>query len=375
MAGIDDYNPVDDGAGTTDDWYTENNPLGAAIAQRFANNSVWLGQNRLNKSSKTWDCTVSSDSSPSTFSTSAGDATKILGYTGEVGGSSTSDTETIGFQFSSHPGAPVAIPIGWKLSPGAGRIKVRIAMEVLGAPGAMYIHPFGAVASPGLPVTNPNTFMPLVAGEFFNPLIRGSQGYQELALSSTNGTDGSSYYELITEWGRFEAGSEDVVRQFNDDISIVIFFQSGVDLTSPETLQIGSSSPSAVEAALTTGNRVIRTNSNMSKYSGVRNPGKYHRVAKFDYNAGTPWEQTWHHVEQLRPYDFTIGAFHSSNPETFVLWPSIPSTGVPPSLTGGGGGMNAGALEGTGLLNGDSFSLYPITQFNIYSITVEEVYE
>ena len=378
MAGITDHKPIDNGAGTTDNWYTEDNPMGAAIGQRIANNTSWLAQNRLNKSSKTWDCTVSSDSSTSTFSTSAGDSTKVLGYTGNVGGVSTSDTETIGLQISSHPGAPLALPLGWRLSPGAGKIKVRIAMEVLGAQGGIFaalINGDGAVyPTMGFPTVNPTTFAPLVAGQFFNAEIRATDAYSTVELTSTNGTDGYSYYELTIDMSVF-SGTDVRRTLYDDDASIVLFFQSGVDLTSPETLQVGATSPDALEAALTTGNRVLRTNSNMAKYAGVRNPGKYHRVAKIEYNSGTPWDETWHHVVQLRPYKHTLGAFAHTNAETFVLWPSIPPTGAPPSITGGGGGMNAGALEGTGLLNGDSFTLYPITQYNIYSITVEEEYD
>lgn len=378
MAGITDYKPIDDGTGTTDNWYTEDNPMGGAIGQRFANNSSWLAQNRLNKSSKTWDCTVSSETLTSTFNNSAGDSTKILGYTGEVGAVSTNDTETIGFQISSHPGAPLAMPLGWRLSPGAGKIKVRLTMEVLGAQGGIYaalVNGEGAVyPAMGFAETESTTFAPLVAGNFFNAEIRATDAYSTVELTSTNGTSGYSYYELTIDLSVF-SGTDVRRALYDDDASIVLFFQSGVDLTSAEFPQIGASSPSDVVAALTTGNRVIRTSSNMAKYAGVRNPGKLHRVAKFDYNAGTPWDETWHHIVQLRPYEFDIGAFHSNNDETFVLWPSIPPTGVPPSLTGGGGGVNAGALEGTGLLNGDSFTTYAITQFNIYSVTVEEEYD
>ena len=378
MGGITDYKPIDDGVGTNENWYTDEFPVGAAFAQRLANNASWLAQNRLNKSSKTWDCTASNDSSTSTFNASAGDATKILGYAGNVGAVSTNDIETIGFQISSHPGAPLALPLGWRLSPGAGKVKVRLAMKISNAQGAIYaalVSGNGAVSpAMGLPEVDITTFSPLVAGQFFNAEIRAEDSYQTVELTSTNGTSGYSYYELTIDLSRF-AGTATREAAYDEDATVVLFFQSGVDLTSPETLQIGASSPDAVVAALTTGNRVIRTNGVMSKYAGIRNPGKYHRVAKFDYNAGTPKTETWHHVVQLRPYEFDTGAFAANNPETFVLWPAIPPAGVPPSLVGGGGGMNAGALEGTGLLNGDSFTLYPITQFDIYSVTVEEEYD
>jgi len=112
----------------------------------------------------------------------------------------------------------------------------------------------------------------------------------------------------------------------------------------------------------------------MAKYANNTNPGKYHKVVKIDYTDASVI-QTWHHIVQLRPYDATVDAFSSGNPETFVLWPAIPAAGVPPDLVGGGAGSGAGAAPNTGLRNGDSITLYDITQFNIYAIAVEEVYQ
>jgi hypothetical protein len=373
MGGITEYKPVDDGAGTTDNWYTTNHPMGAAIGQRFANNSSWLAQNRLNKSSKTWDCTDSSDTSTSTFKNSAGDSSKILGYTGNVGGASASDTDTIGFQFSTHPGAPLAMPLGWRLSPGAGKIKVRLTMEVLNATGSVYaalVNGDGGVyPASGFAEVDRSTYSPLVAGNFFNAEIRAADSYAEVDPTSGAGTSGYSYYELDIDLARF-SGSVPINGGYDDDATIVLFFQSGVDVSSAGTHQVGAG-PSA---ALTTGNRVLRTTSNMSKYANNTNPGKYHKVIKIDYTDASVTE-TWHHIVQLRPHDVTVNAFAVSNSETFVLWPSIPPAGVPPSLVGGGGGTNTGALEDTGLLNGDNFTMYDITQFNIFSVTVEEEYE
>lgn len=375
MAGITNYKPVTDGAGTTENWYTIQNPMGAAIAQRFANNASWLAQNRLMKCSKTWDCTKSNDSSTSTFASSAGVGADIVGYTGKVGGTSTNDPTTSGLQFSTHPGAPLAIPLGWKLSPGASKIKVRLTMEILNATGSVYaacVYGNGAIY-PGVsyPDVNTSTYMPNTDGEFFNAEMRAENSYAELPPTTVSGTNGYSYHELTIDLAPF-TGSVPRNGTYDDDASIVLFFQSGVDLTSAATQTVGAAVGGA--AALTIGNRVLRTTANMAKYANNTNPGKYHKVVKIDYTDASVI-QTWHHIVQLRPYDASVDAFSSGNPETFVLWPAIPAQGVAPDLVGGGAGSGAGAAPNTGLRNGDSITLYDITQFNIYAIAVEEVYE
>lgn len=367
---ISNYKPIDNGAGAVGA-FEDDAPVGAAIANRLVNNTQWIHQNRLAKHAKAWDYTVF-DNQNLIFFTSADDPADATGYRGYVGGGSlTDDTETIGVQFSTHPSTPMAIPFGWRVSPGAKFINILVALKVENAVGGMaaYARFNGQVipTAPNAEVRRGDTFAPpAVATDFFNSSTRDDyeDSYTEVALTSTNGTNGLSYYQLQFEIPGKLQGEAFQEHSYQTG-EIFLCFQSGYDPLGGTQQVATPSGP-----ALSRGNRVIQTNDNMSKYSGINNPGKFHKLVKFTY-TGTARTETWHHVLQMRPADITIAPFAANNPVEYVLWPSIPPDVVPPSLTEGAG---SGASEGTGLQLGDNFDIYDLTVFTIASVTIEEAY-
>jgi hypothetical protein len=368
---ISDFKPIDDNSTTPNgEYHDANMPVGAAIAHRLVNNIQFTAQNRLAKQSKTWDCTIADDENLTTFSGSAGDATTIMGYSGSVGGLSQADDQTVGLEVSTHPSVPLAIPFGWRLSPGARRIHVRVAVDVQNMTGSMYAYGVdqGGRTFPRVGATDevPSEMAFAPATNFFTTEIRAESSYAEMGPTSLSGTGGLSYYDLEIEVpGRLDGGGTPNINYKQDNVTIFLCIQSGVDQTVGVSAGINPTSP-----ALFTGNRVINLNNSMAKYIQQRNPGKYHRVCKFDY-TGTDRTSSWHQVVQMRPADVTLAPYDSLNPESFILWPAIPPDVVPASLVGGAG-SNAGAAPGTGLQNGDTFTIYPVTRFNIYSVTIEE---
>ncbi len=366
---ISSFKPIDDGSGLPDDskWQGQNNPLGAAIADRLVNNTQFIAQNRLAAHSKVWDSCLTDNTSTSNMQSSVSLPSDFVGYPGNVGGTMQNDEETRGLEFSTHPSLPLAIPFGWRVSPGAKKINVRVALSVENIAGGMYAYCTinGGSAAPRLPAIEnldvaESTYEPPT--DFFTSDIRAEDSYVEAALTSTNGTAGLSYYDLEIDLAD-RSGS--TVQSINYSYTGVVFlcFQSGVD-GSGGTQNINTTNP-----ALQKGNRLITTTSNMQKYATSKNPGKYHRVIKFTH-SDTVREETWHQVIQLRPADVSLAPFDSLNSEQFVIYPSIPSDVVPPSLTGG---PNADAAEGTGIES--TFDIYPITKFKVYSVSIQEKYE
>jgi hypothetical protein len=254
-------------------------------------------------------------------------------------------------------------------------LNVRVALEVLNMTGSMYaflIDSNGA-ASPragaifgGVSGRNNITFAPPT--NFFTPDIQAEPSYVEMGPTSLSGTNGMSYYDLTINIPARASGSNFTEQKYqNESVTVMLNFQGGVDQTAGISETVNPISP-----ALAVGNRALNTNSNFAKNTNQRNPGKFHRVCKFDY-PGTTRLESWHHVMMLRPGDATIAPYSNLNPEQFILWPAIPADVVPTSLVGGAG-ENAGASPGTGLQNGDTFTIYPCTQFNVYSVTIEESY-
>jgi len=366
---INNYKPIDNGAGAVGAFETDA-PFGAAIANRLVNNTQWIHQNRLATHSKSWDYTITSNTSLVQFG-SAGTPSDVKGYTGYVGGGSlTDDPDTIGVQFSTHPSVPMAIPFTWKLSPGAKFININIAMKIDNAIGGMAAFarfngaqiPLAATATPG----NPTTFSPPgVATNFFNESTRTDypDAYQEVALTSTNGTSGMSYYQLQIEIPN-KLDDNNFSDEYYQDGEIFLCFQSGYD-PAGGTEQVNHTGP-----ALSRGNRALKSNDHMSKYSGNTNPGKLHKLIKFTH-TGTAREETWHHVLQMRPSDVSRAPYTSGNHVEYILWPALPPDVVPPSLTDGAG---SGASEGTGLQLADSYDIYDLTVFTIVSVSIEESY-
>lgn len=366
---ITNYKPIDNGAGAVGAFETDA-PFGAAIANRLVNNTQWIHQNRLATHSKSWDYTIVNDTNLTTFS-SAGNPSGVKGYKGYIGGGSlTDDPDTIGVQFSTHPSTPMTIPFAWRLSPGAKFININIAMQIDNAIGGMAAFArFGGQVIPSAPTVPDrrlDTFAPPgVATDFFNETTRTDypNTYQEVALTSTNGTNGMSYYQLQIEVpGKLD--DNNFQEHSYEEGEIFLCFQSGYD-PAGGTEQVNNTGP-----ALSRGNRALKTNDFMAKYSGTTNPGKLHKLIKFTH-TGTAREETWHHVLQLRPFDLTRAPFHAANPSEYVLWPSLPPDVVPPSLTEGAG---SGATEGTGLQLGDNYDIYDLTVFTIVSVAIEESY-
>lgn len=368
---ITSYKPIDNASGAPGQWHANDNPLGAAIANRLINNTQWIVQNRLSKHSKSWDATRSTDTTLTIFS-DATDGSTLSGYQGYLGGGSlVSDPDTIGVQFSTHPGTPMTIPLGWKLSPGARYLTIRVAMRVENANGGMAA--FCRVNGdnfPSLPISdevNTDTFEP--PSDFFNTETRAAtDAYKEVTLTSVDGTNGTSYYELQIEV-QPEDGDPRLTGDFymdlgyeSDNCHVFLCFQSGYDPVG------GTEAVNSTAPALSRGNRALKTSDNMTKYASNTNPGKLHKVIKLTH-TDTARTETWHHVVQLRPFDATVAPFSASNPSEYILWPSIPSDVVPPELTEGAG---SGASPGTGLSPGDSYDIYDLTKFTILSVTIEE---
>ncbi len=368
---IPSFKPMDDGIFVLPDakWHGfigAKNPLGAAIANRFINNSQFIAQNRLAAHSKAWDCCLVDEDSTTTMSGSA-TPSGFLGHSGSVGGLAQNDAATLGFEFSTHPAMPLAIPFGWRLSPGASQINVRVALNVQNAEGAMYAYLVenNRAASPRIVAVDGRNDETYEATEFFTSDIRAESSYAALATTATSGTSGLSYYDLeINIPGRY-TGVENEVHSYDNNATVFLCFQSGVQLASGSTPSLNATAP-----ALERGNRMLTTNSNMSKYANIRNPGKNHNVIKLSY-TDTDKTETWHQIVQMRPADLSLAPFNASNPEQYIIWPSVPTDVVPPSLTDG---TNSFAAEGTGLLLGDQFNLYPVTQFNVYSVSIQESY-
>ncbi len=372
---ISEFKPISDSAGVPDDakWQGTKNPLGAAIANRLINNTQFCAQKRLAAHSKAWDSGLINDTSLTTISPRMLPS-NFIGHTGNVGGLSQSDSETLGVEFSTHPGLPLAIPFGWRLSPGANQVNVRVALTVENIAGGMYAYIAGGggrvpegpyplnIATEGV---DENTFE--ATSGFFTSDIRSQTSYAQADLTSTNGTGGMSYYDLVIDIPEKYDNSFTEGHLYDTNATVFLCFQSGVDTLggSTPTVDAPSNAP-----ALQRGNRMLNTTSNMSKYLNIKNPGKLHRVARFTYNDTTRTEG-WHQVVQLRPGDVTKAAYASNNPEQFILWPAIPKEVVPPSLTTG---PNAEAAEGTGLQLGDQFDLYPVTQFKVFSVSIQEYY-
>jgi hypothetical protein len=368
---ISNYKAITDGVGTTENLYTDTLPVGAAIANRLVNNTQFIAQSRLAKQSKSWDCTVVDDESLSTFSGSSSDPSAFVGYSGSVGGTTQSDVETVGFQFSTHPSMPLAIPFGWRLSPGAREIKVRVALQVMAATGSMYAfvstetgadYPTAGTFTPG---TSTRFNLP-TGNNFFTTEIRAENSYAEMGPTSLSGTNGLSYYELTIEIPRGASGAF-YESQFQN-ATILLCFQSGYDNVTYDSTAVATTSP-----ALTTGNRVLRTTRDMGSYLGIKNPGKFHKIVNLTYFGDVDRTDSWHQVVQLRPADPTTAPFDQLNPEALVLWPAIPPEVVPPSLVGGAG-SNSAAPEGSGLLAGATIDVYSVAQFNLFSVSIEENY-
>lgn len=373
--GISDYKPIDNNAGTPAKWHNEDSPIGAAIANRLLNNTQWIAQNRLSKSSKVWDGTIANDETLGNFA-SRSLPSGLTGYEGYLGGGSlVSDPETIGVQFSTHPGLPMTIPFGWRLSPGARFLDVRVAMTVENANGGMAAFArLNGSTFPSVPIAEeideleykpPANFTPS-AGGFFNTLTRSdSDSYKEVAPTSASGTAGLSYYSFRIEIPGTLNGTDFQNTSYEEDnCKVFLAFQSGYDASSigAETIHNGT------DPSLSQGNRMLKSAVDMSKYANNTSPGKLHKVIKLNY-SDVPMTETWHHVVQMRPSDPTVAPFDPSNQISYVLWPAVPPGGVPPSLTGGAG---AGADESVGLHKGDSFSIYDLTKFTILSVTIEE---
>tara|TARA_R100001198_G_scaffold93428_2_gene74244 strand:+ start:2081 stop:3202 length:1122 start_codon:yes stop_codon:yes gene_type:complete len=369
---IDSYKPIDNAAGAPAKWHAGDNPIGAAIANRLINNTQWIVQNRQCKQSKSWDATRSTDTTLSNWA-DADDGSTLTGYQGYLGGgTAVFDTDTVGVQFSTHPGTPMTIPLGWKLSPGARFLTIRVAMRVDNANGGMaaFCRLNGDIF-PSLPISddvNRDTFEP--PSDFFNSETRAAtDAYKEVTLTSVDGTNGTSYYELEIEIQpqdgnpRLTGDSYVDLDYENDNCAIFLCFQSGYDPVGG-TEQVAG--PASLGPALNRGNRALKTNQLMSKYANNTNPGKYHKVIKLTH-TDTARTETWHHVVQLRPFDVTKTPFAANNEAEYILWPSVPADVVPPEL-----GANSGASPDTGLRPGDSFNIYDVTKFTILSVTVEE---
>jgi hypothetical protein len=355
-------------------------PLGAAIPNRYINNSQFIAQNRLRRGCKTWDaCRTFSNTGNPPVSPAALEGNNLIGHLGNFAGSAAQTVPyTEGLQFSTHPAVPLGIPFLFPVSPGARFIDVYISAQIDNAAGGIMaegffqdsggMRPMAQQCSVELlnftnfaaPVMNSGT-----ATDFFTSGIRASTQYQEAQPTATAGFNGMSYFKVTIPLSDRLEGLQ-IKRMDTQPVmsSIILSFQSGIDFGSLVTR-------ATANQPLRLGNREVTMNDNFSKFAGSLDPGAYHKVFKFSYPL-TDRIESWHHALAAYPEDLSVSAYSSSGREKMLIWPGIPANDVEQGSADPV--SNSTAPDGSGFSQGDNVEEYDITVFKLYSVSIEERY-
>lgn len=324
-----------------------NNSMPAALGRRVADNSQFLLQERLPK-------TAIAFNGAATNTNLAGnpDASDLAGYYGRVGGGSTiQDPNTIGLQFSTHPGNPLIVPIPFQWTGLGNTIRVFISLACTDTVsiGASYFN--GEATFPNIvPDLDRNTYL---GSGFFNQADLGSAAI-DIGDTATFGTAGVSYVMLDIKPPNFPAGQfEDRKDTFVSEAAT----KNGIILLTISS-HLGSSAGTETINDILADGYLIQMGANFAKYApaGTENPGKFHKVAKLTIKNSPNTTETYHHVIQYRPADIN-DPWGASVLGQFAIHPPIYRP----------------YLDNSNVEIGDTFELFDITKITLFGVSVQEM--
>jgi hypothetical protein len=367
------YRPIDNG----NEFSLGDNPaLSSAIEQAVQNNAADMQFFRRQRRGASWHPGPTSQTIATSFV-----ETDLQGYLDPyVLGN---NPETIGFQFSTHPGTPMCLPLAFPISAGASELKVRVCMKVENADGDLLAFGLrnGGVAVPDSPVKNleitgarSGGAFPGAATSCFTSATVASGiangNYVAVTTTAASNTDGFSFYELTIPLRRAAIGGVDTSVPRIDAISMQN--PGGEEVLAPQ--DIGE----VYAVCLCFGSRADQASPTVYNVTDVRydqkvllvsttvpaiapnGPGKFHELVEVtdgvaDLSGG--YQDTYHHIMQVRPDSTDPTNPNYGNLDTeFVIYPRVDSTANPATFG-----------------PGQTITTYPLTKFTIYSVSIEEV--
>lgn len=328
--------------------------LPSALGRRLVDHGQYLLRYRLPATSMAWNLGPTDETTLEPDFASPEDA---VGYRGRVAGSITEDTETIGFQFSSRPGNPVAIPIPFQYTGMGNAIEVLLTLKADNFVGSV-AHVAAGYQSKGFsgvvprPQIDRNTY--LGDGSYLDATDLGEM-VAAVSPTATVGTDGVSYLKLTIPMSQSAPNGELGTYQksitksdaFSTDGFIVIQFNSVVSTVGDEAETINTVKDDGW---------LIQIQSPFSKYFNNLNPGKFHYVIKVSYRDGA---NTYHHVMQARPSDLDDPYNVATDTELLIFPPIVQSR------------LSASSVDVMGYLT--ACRIYPVTRFTLMGASVHEV--
>lgn len=319
----------------------------SALGRRLVDNGQFLLKERLPKTA------IAYDAGPTNAALSGNpDATDLTGYRGDVAGTASFDTETIGLQFSTHPGNPLVLPIPFERTGWGNKIRVFLSLVCTDTLNIAAAYTRNGITQPTvLPNVNRSTYL---GSGFYNSTELG-EATVTIADTATTGTSGVSYVVLDINIPSLADGrtAEDQRSTFDSEAGtkdgfVLLYFASEVDLPSSDLDSINT---------IKNNGYTIVMDSDFSKFAPASNPGKLHKLIRCDIKNDPNATVTYHHVIQYVPLDpddpygvGSLGVFHIH----------------PPILRQ--------YLDNGNVEDGDDIRVYDITKVTLLGVSVQELY-